>query len=105
MDAIKGMLREELENSLKMKERYEEELKRLPIGALIKKKIRGHDYFYLVFREGKKVRMSYKGSLSEEEIRKYEQVKAARARYRQLLARANKQIKYIKGILRDKNPA
>jgi hypothetical protein len=37
---IKGVLSEELENSLRMKKGYEENLKRLPKGCLAKRKIR-----------------------------------------------------------------
>ena len=39
--AIKGVLKEELDNSIKMKKKYEEELASLPVGSLIKKKIKG----------------------------------------------------------------
>ena len=51
MPIIKGVLREELENSLWMKEDYERELAKLPKGSLIKKKIKGHEYYYLVLRK------------------------------------------------------
>ncbi len=40
--AIKGVLREELDNSVRMQKRYEEELERLPVGSLVRKKIKGH---------------------------------------------------------------
>jgi hypothetical protein len=40
MGVIKGVLREELENSLRMKEDYERELVKLPRGSLIKKTIK-----------------------------------------------------------------
>ena len=54
---IKGVLAEELENSLRMKRGYEGALRRLPRGCLAVRKIRGHEYFYLVKREGKKVKV------------------------------------------------
>ncbi|MBC8420305.1 MAG: hypothetical protein H8E10_17100 [Desulfobacterales bacterium] len=44
--AIKGVLKEELENSIIMQKKYEEELQKLPVGSLIKKKIKGHEYYY-----------------------------------------------------------
>jgi len=47
---IKGVLAEELENSLRMKKEYEGALHKLPKGCLSVKKIKGHKYYYLVQR-------------------------------------------------------
>ena len=99
---IKGVLAEELENSLRMKREYEEALKRLPQGCLAKRKIRGHEYFYLVKRVDNKVKYIYKGKVSEEEMKKFEEAKAMRAKYRNLLSRVKKQIKFLRGALRGK---
>ena len=99
---IKGVLAEELENSLRMKKEYEAALKRLPRGCLALRKIRGHKYFYLVKRIGKKVKYIYRGKISEEEIQKFEEAKAMRAKYRNLLSRVKKQIRFLRGALRGK---
>lgn len=99
---IKSVLAEELENSLRMKREYEEALKRLPQGCLAIRKIRGHEYAYLVKRIGKNVKYIYKGKVSEEEIKKFEEAKAMRAKYRNLLSRVKKQIKFLRGALRGK---
>ena len=99
---IKGVLKEELVNSLRMKREYEEALKRLPQGCLALRKIRGHKYFYLVKRIGKDVKYIYKGKVSREEIKKFEEAKAMRAKYRNLLSRVKKQIKFLRGALRGK---
>jgi len=99
---IKGVLAEELENSLRMKKEYEEALRRLPQGCLTARKIRGHKYFYLVKRAGKKVKYMYKGKISEGEIKKYEEAKALRAKYRKLLSQVKKQIKFLRSSLRGK---
>ena len=69
MKVIKGVLEEELENSLRMKKEYEKAIKALPQGALVKKEIRGHSYYYLMKREGLKVKFVYKGKLPKEEIK------------------------------------
>jgi len=61
---IKGVLAEELENSLRMSKEYDQVLSKLPQGCLAVRKIRGREYFYLVKREGKKVRYLYKGKIS-----------------------------------------
>ncbi len=102
MDAIKGVLKEELENSLQMKADYERELAKLPKGSLVKKKIKGHEYYYLLLREKGKVKFIYKGKVSKDEIRKYKEAKEYRAKYRKLLSQVKKQIKFLRSALRGK---
>lgn len=102
MGVIKGVLREELENSLRMKSDYERELAKLPKGSLIKKKVKGHEYFYILLREKGKVKFIYKGKVSDEEIKKYKEAKEYRAKYRKLLSQAKKQIRFLRSALRGK---
>ena len=105
MPIIKGVLREELENSLRMKEDYERELAKLPKGSLIKKKIKGHEYYYLVLRKNGVVKFIYKGkTVSEAELRKYKEAKEYRAKYRKSLSQVKKQIKFLRSALRGKEP-
>jgi hypothetical protein len=104
MKVIKSVLEEELVNSLAMKKDYERELAKLPKGSLVKKKIKGHEYYYLEIREKGKVRFIYKGKLSDKEIEKYKQAKKYRAKYRKLLPQIKKQIKFLKSTLRGKEP-
>ena len=99
---IKGVLAEELENSMRMKKEYVDALRRLPQGCLAARKIRGHKYFYLVKRVGKKVKYIYKGKVSEEEMKKFEEAKVMRAKYRNLLSRVKKQVRFLRGALRGK---
>ena len=102
MKVIKSVLEEELANSLAMKQNYERELAKLPKGSLVKKKIKGHEYYYLVAREEGKVRFIYKGKLSNKEIQKYKEAKEYRAKYRKLLSEIKKQIKFLRSTLRGK---
>ncbi len=99
---IKGVLAEELENSLRMKDGYEESLNKLPKGCLARRKIRGHEYYYLVRREGRKIKYIYKGKISPDEKKKYEEAKVLRAKYRKLLSQVKKQIKFLRSSLRGK---
>ena len=62
---LKGVLAEELENSLRMKKEYEAALQKLPKGCLVIKKIKGHEYCYLAIRKGEKVKFIYKGKMPE----------------------------------------
>ncbi len=82
-----------------MKRDYERELRRLPKGSLIRKNIRGHDYYYLVFRKSGRVKFIYKGKVAPDEVEKYKKTGEYRARYRRLLSEVKKQIKFLKGAL------
>lgn len=102
MGVIKGVLREELANSIRMKKGYEKELSGLPKGSLVKKKRKGHDYYYLLLREKGKVKSIYKGKVSIEELNKYKKAKEYRARYRKLLSKVKKQVRFLRSALRGK---
>lgn len=103
MGVIKGVLKEELGNSLQMKKSYERELAKLPQGSLIKKKIKGHEYYYLLLRENGKVKFVYKGKqVPVGDIKKYKEAKEYRAKYRKSLSQVKKQIKYLRSALRGK---
>lgn len=99
---IKGLLREELKNSLQMQKNYERELAKLPKGSLVKRNIKGYEYFYLVYREDGKVRSIYKGKADKSEIQKYKKAKEYRAKYRKLLSQVKKQIRFLRSALRGK---
>ena len=103
MGVIKGVLREELGNSIRMKKEYGKALKSHPGGCFIQKEIRGHKYYYLAVREGKRVRFIYKGKkLSKEEIEKLNKQKKLRKKYKELIKKLNNQIKYLGRALRGK---
>ncbi len=102
MGVIKGVLKEELGNSMRMKRDYESALAKLPKGSLIRKKVKGHEYLYLLLRQKGKVRFIYKGKLPDKEIQKYKEAKEYRAKYRKLLSQVKKQIRFLRSALRGK---
>ena len=96
MGVIKNVRREELENSLRMKERYERELAKLPRGSLVARKIKGHTYYYLIMRENGAFKSVYQDkSVSEKEQKRYAEAKRLRARYRNALPKLKKQIRRV----------
>ena len=101
---IKGLLAEELKNSLKMQKKYESALRRLPKGCFVRKVIHGRPYYYFAERKGLKVIYRYKGNPSPEDLKKADDIKKKRAQYRRLLSRVKKQIKFLRGALRGKEP-
>ena len=100
--SIKSVLREEQANSLRMQERYEQELAKLPRGSLVRRRICGHEYYYLVYREGGKVRSIYRGQPGAEEIARYRAARDQRAKYRKLLSKVKRQVRFLRGVLRGK---
>lgn len=103
--AIKPVLKEELANSLKIQKKYEEGLDKLPKGSLIKKKIKNHEYYYLVLRENGKVKFVYQGKKVDPKIiKQYTEAKQLRSKYRNLLSKIKKQIKFLRSSLRGKEP-
>jgi len=101
--AVREVLEEELENSLRMEQRYSEELNKLPKGSLVQKNVKGHFYHYLVLRdEAGRVKQIYKGKLDPEEVARYAQIKKQRAQYRRLRSKVREQIRFLRRALRAK---
>ncbi|MCX5698332.1 MAG: hypothetical protein NTX01_01355 [Candidatus Omnitrophica bacterium] len=100
--AIKGVLAEELQNSLRMEKEYKIALNKLPKGCLSLKNIKGHKYYYLVNREKDKLRYVYKGKLSDDQIKKYKEDKEYKDKYRKSLSKLKKQVKFLRSSLRGK---
>ncbi len=100
MKLLKGILEEELENSRRMKKSYEKAISSLPRGSLVPKQVYGKQYYYLIFRDKGKVRTLYKGRVSEEEKKKYQEAKSLRAKYRSLYSEVKKEIRLLERVLR-----
>jgi hypothetical protein len=100
MNIIKGVLKEELENSLRIRKRYLAALADFPKGSLVKKEIAGKAYYYEVFREGPKIQFSYKGKLSEAQVQDFKEKQERRRRYKKLIRELDHQISYLKRVLR-----
>jgi len=95
MGVIKGVLKEELENSRDMLKSYQREIA----------KIGKHYYYYLAKRQGKKVKFIYKGPISEQVKKAYAEQRKMLSKYKKLLLQVKNQIKFIKRALRGKETA
>lgn len=103
MGVIKGVLREELSNSIRMKKGYLEAIKKYPGGCFVLKRIRGHKYYYLAFRDGKRVRFVYKGKIvSDDEAAKLKNSRILRKKYKKLIQKLDRRIKYLRKAIRGK---
>lgn len=96
---IEGVLKEELRNSRQVKKKYEERLKNLPKGCLIKKNIKGHNYYYIAQRKGDKVVFIYANNLPKSKINEYKEARKIKKKYKKLLSDIKKEIKFIKRAL------
>jgi hypothetical protein len=99
---IKSVLAEELKNSIRMEKGYRSAIEKLPKGCVSIKKIKGHKYCYLVQRQAGNLIYSYRGKMSEDDLKKYREAKEYRAQYRNLLSQVKKQIKFLRSSLRGK---
>ena len=101
--AIKELLAEELENSLRMERDYLRKMADLPHGSLVIKMMGGRPYYYLAFRAEGRVRFKYLGrNMSESDVAKYKAAKEYRVKYRNLLKDVRMQIKFMRKALRTK---
>jgi len=101
---IKGVLKEELENSRDMLKGYQREIAKIK-GCLIRKKIGRRYYYYLVKRQGKRVKFIYKGPISEQIRKTYTEQRKMLNKYKKLLLQVKNQIMFIKRALRGKETA
>ena len=99
---IKDVLKEELINSLRMEKDYAREIEILPRGSLVRKRIKGRYFYYLVLRDGDKVKTLYKGRLSHARIQQYKAGSKKRRRLKKQLSRIKKQIRYLRSVLRGR---
>ena len=97
---LKDMLKEELANSRRIKADVEAALRKLPPGALVRKKVGGRVYCYLAERKAGKVVFAYLGKLPAGEIRRYEEAKQRRADYRRQIRDLKQQIRYLEKATR-----
>ncbi len=101
MGVLKGVLKEELQNSLDMQKRYQEEIAKIK-GCLIRKKIGKRYYYYLAKREGSRVRFVYKGPISEDVKKAHAEQRKMLDKYKGLLLQVKGQIKFLRRALRGK---
>ncbi len=99
---IKDVLKEELANSSRMARGYARELAGLPPGSLVRKHIKGHYFYYLVYRQGSKVKTAYKGRLTSAEVQEYREKTAKRRRLKARLSQVKKQVRYLRSVLRGR---
>lgn len=102
MDAVRGVLEEELKYAMGLEKQYQDAVEKLPKGSLSRKNINGHLYHYLAYREGTKVKFQYLGKLSGREIEEMQSRLAERRRYQEMLRAVRKEIRYLQKVMNVK---
>lgn len=69
MSILAEVLEEEYDRSIRLSNALQKEINDLPNGSLQKKNINGKDYWYLQYREGKKIKSKYIKSIEVEEMK------------------------------------
>jgi len=95
MKILNDILQEEKERLLELEKIYKSKIQQLPKGSLIKKNIKGHNYYYLNYRSYKKQVFKYIGKLSEKEIKDLLTGIEERRKFEKFLRRVKKDIKEI----------
>ena len=97
MSIFEEVLEEEYDRSMRLSGHIEEELASLPKGSVRARNIKGHEYYYLTYRDGDKVRSNYIPADQVAEVRqKVERRKQLKAALKEQ-AQTRKQIKRALG--------
>jgi len=96
--SLKDVLKEEIDNAVRLQQRYQQEMARLPKGSLVEKSIKGRKYYYCVYRNDTgKVCFDYIGKdVPEKKKKEFAAVKKKRAQYRKLISQLNREVKFLR---------
>lgn len=95
MKILNDILQEEKEHLLELEKIYKSKIQQLPRGSLVKKNIKGYEYYYLNYRLYKKQIFKYIGKLSEKEIKDLLTKIEERRKFEKFLRQVKKDIKEI----------
>jgi len=99
MDMVRSVLKEELEHSIEMREHYLASLSGFPRGSLVKKRINGSEYWYVVRREEGKVKTRYAGKVNGDKADAMRKEIEKRRHYEELLREVERKIRYLKKVI------
>jgi len=95
MKILNDILQEEKQRLLESDKIYRSKIQQLPRGSLVKKNIKGHEYYYLNYRLYKKQVFKYIGRLSEKEVKDLLTKIEERRKYEKIIRQVKKDIKEI----------
>ncbi len=100
MEILNSVLKEELNRLKKLNGQYLKQISNLPRGSLIRKKIKGHIYYYLSYWHQNKSTFKYVGKLSRKERENLLDKIDERKKYEKLNRRVKKDIKKLEKMIK-----
>ncbi|MBQ7159785.1 MAG: hypothetical protein IJS09_10265 [Treponema sp.] len=99
-ELILSVFKDELERTKRLISRYESEVETLPKGSIFKRKIGNNEYFYLNYREGKRVISKFLGKIdSYDEVELREKIEQ-RKKIEKLLKKLHSEQKQLEKELK-----
>ena len=100
MKILNSILKEELNRLKKLNRQYLKQISNLPRGSLIRKKIKGHIYYYLSYWYQNKSTFKYMGKLSRKEREDLLDKIDERKKYEKLNRQVKKNIKKLEKMIK-----
>ena len=100
MRILQGILYEELDRLRHTLRVYQKELAGLPKGSIVSKRIKGHVFHYLAYRNGVRMVFKYLGKLDKDGLDKFNSIQKQRDQYRKFIIDVKKQIRFLERALR-----
>ena len=99
-ELILSVFKDELERTKRLISRYESEAENLPKGSVFKRKIGNNEYFYLNYREGKKVISKFLGKAESFDAAELREKIARRKELEKLLKKLHSEQKQLEKELK-----
>lgn len=100
MEILNSVLKEELNRLKKLNGQYLKQISNLPRGSLIRKKIKGHIYYYFSYWYQNKSTFKYVGKLSRKARENLLDKIDERKKYEKLNRRVKKDIKKLEKMIK-----
>jgi len=100
MSVVLDAIKENLERNLYMQELYFKNMQNLRKGSLTIKTINGKEYYYLVYREGEKVRTDYIGVKGKADLNHVKKEIKDRGNYRKQIIQLKKEEKELRRAIK-----
>jgi len=99
MKIIKGILAEELDNARLKLRLYQKELAGLAKGSIVAKRIKGHVFHYLAYRDGLRMVFKYQGKLDAKDLNKFQAIRKQRFQCKGFISDLKKQVQFLERSL------
>lgn len=100
MSVVLDAIRENLERNLHIQKLYSRNMQSFRKGALTVKIINGNEYYYLVYREGKKVKTDYIGAKGKTDLDSIKKELELRENYRKQILQLKKEEKELRKAIK-----